>query len=136
MSGTEIDRQERRLSERHRTLMTGRIYFRSGRSSLDCRVSNISLAGACLKGQGVTDLPDHFRLEIPARDRIYDCEARWRLNDAMGVHFKTPEHAAPRTEVSAVERIAVLEYENRVLRQRIKELSERLAEFGVSTKTF
>ena len=135
MTTTEIDPRERRISERHRTLMTGRIYFRSGRSSLDCQVRNISLTGACLKGPGVTDLPDHFRLEIPARDRIYDCEARWRVNDSMGVHFKTPEHVAPRSEATAIERIAVLEYENRNLRQRIKELSERLAEFGVSTES-
>jgi len=135
MTISEDAPRERRISERHRTLMTGRIYFRSGRSSLDCQVRNISLTGACLKGVGVTDLPDHFRLEIPARDRIYDCEARWRLNDTMGVQFKTPEHAPPRTEISAMERIAVLEYENRTLRQRIKELSERLAEVGVSTES-
>ncbi len=135
MSSPESDPDNRRASERHRTLMAGRIYFQSGRSSLDCQVRNISLTGACLKGPGVIDLPDHFRLEIPSRDRIYDCESRWRLKDTMGVHFKVPETAPKRKEDNLVERVAVLEYENRVLRQRIVELSQRLAEFGASTES-
>jgi hypothetical protein len=135
MSLYEADWQEKRTGERHRTLMTGRVYFRSGRSSLDCQVRNISLSGACLKGPGVTDLPDHFRLEIPARDRIYDCQIRWRLNDTIGIQFRSPDATSHRADVSAMERIAVLEYENKSLRQRIKELSERLAEFGVSTES-
>ncbi len=96
---------------------------------------NISLTGACLKGPGVIDLPDHFRLEIPSRDRIYDCESRWRLKDTMGAHFKVPETAPKRKEENLIERVAVLEYENRVLRQRIVELSQRLAEFGASTES-
>jgi hypothetical protein len=84
----------------------------------------------------VTDLPDHFRLEIPARDRIYECEARWRLQDMIGVQFKIPEKGAERAQATMPEQIAMLEYENRQLRQRIKELSERLAEFGASTASF
>lgn len=135
MSDTAVDPKDRRESERHRTLMSGRIYFQSGRASLDCQVRNISLTGACLKGPGIIDLPDHFRLEIPSRDRIYECESRWRVNDTMGVHFKAPETTPKRKEENLVERIAVLEYENRTLKRRILELSQRLAEFGVSTES-
>ena len=135
MSLSETDPQNRRASERQRTLMTGRIYFQSGRSSLDCQVRNISLTGACLKGPGVMDLPDHFRLEIPSRDRIYECESRWRLNDTMGVQFKLSDTTPKRKDESLVERVAMLEYENRVLRQRILELNQRLAGFGASTES-
>ena len=136
MSSDQLEPKNRRGAERHRTLIAGPVYFRSGQSSLDCQVRNISLTGACLRGHGVTDLPDHFRLEIPARDRIYECEARWRLQDMIGVQFKIPEKGAERAQATMPEQIAMLEYENRQLRQRIKELSERLAEFGASTASF
>jgi hypothetical protein len=136
MSSDPLEPENRRGAERHRTLIAGRVYYRSGQSSLDCQVRNISLTGACLKGRGVTDLPDHFRLEIPARDRIYECEARWRSQDMIGVQFKVSEKGTERAQATMAEQIAMLEYENRQLRQRIKELSERLAEFGASTASF
>lgn len=136
MSSDQLEPENRRGAERHRTLIAGRVYYRSGQSSLDCQVRNISLTGACLKGHGVTDLPDHFRLEIPARDRIYECAARWRSQDMIGVQFKVSEKGTERAQATMAEQIAMLEYENRQLRQRIKELSERLAEFGASTASF
>ena len=130
------DPKNRRIAERHRTLITGRVYFRSGQSSLDFQVRNISSVSYTHLRHGVTDLPDHFRLEIPSRDRIYECESRWRLHDMIGVQFKIPEKGAERGQATMAERVAMLEYENRLLRQRIKELSERLAEFGASTESF
>jgi hypothetical protein len=127
---------ERRIGDRLRTLITGRVYFNSTRSSLDCQIRNLSADGACLKGQGMTDVPDRFRLEIPSRNRIYSCHVRWRVGDMIGVFFEQPQATRRDESESLIERVGELEYENRVLRRKIVELSEKLAEFGVSTKGF
>ena len=127
---------ERRVGDRLRTLITGRVYFNSTRSSLDCQIRNLSADGACLKGQGIADVPDRFRLEIPSRNRIYSCHVRWRVGDMIGVYFEQPQASKRPESDSLIERVGELEYENRALRRKIVELSEKLAEFGVSTKGF
>lgn len=84
---------DRRRAERMRTLLTGRIYYHSARPSLDCQVRNLSQSGACLKGEGVTDAPDRFRLEIPSRNRLHGVYVRWRKDDRIGVGFEAGEGA-------------------------------------------
>ena len=132
---------ERRVGDRLRTLITGRVYFNSSRSSLDCQIRNLSEDGACLKGQGITDVPDRFRLEIPSRNKIFSAHVRWRRGEMVGVRFEAPPAATGQSQGYAtaeplLDRISSLEFENRTLRRRIVELSERLAELGISSKGF
>ncbi|MDB5643712.1 MAG: PilZ protein [Hyphomicrobiales bacterium] len=86
---------DRRRAERMRTLLNGRIYYRSSRASLDCHIRDLSAAGACLKGEGVADTPDRFHLEIPGRNRLHGVHVRWRKGDRIGVGFETAKGAPP-----------------------------------------
>jgi hypothetical protein len=86
---------DRRTDRRMRTLLLGRIYYNSARPSLDCNVRDLSMFGACLKGEGVVDAPDWFHLEIPSRNRLHGVRVRWRKGDQIGVDFETVIGAPP-----------------------------------------
>lgn len=140
MSFSAQGSQERRDGERRESVMIGRAYSQIGRAALECQVRNISLTGACLKGPGVVDLPDFFRLEIPLRERVYECESRWRVGDTMGVYFKSPQIAPVtpvvpvQTDTNLAQYVDMLEQENHVLKQRILRLTKRLADHGLSSE--
>lgn len=95
MTLSDEARPERRRGPRMRTLLSGRMYCHSARPSLDCHVRNLSDEGACLKGEGVADAPDRFRLEIPARNRLHGVHVRWRRGDRIGVGFESVTGAPP-----------------------------------------
>jgi hypothetical protein len=86
---------ELRNDRRMRTLLLGRIYYNSARPSLDCHVHDLSMVGACLKGEGVADAPDRFQLEIPSRNRLHGVRVCWRRGDRIGVDFETITGASP-----------------------------------------
>jgi hypothetical protein len=77
---------ERRKVQRHRTLKGGSIRFnRAG--GIDCRVRNLSPAGACLDVASQAGIPDDFVLVI-AYDRLEQpCRVVWRTATRIGVAF-------------------------------------------------
>ena len=78
---------ERRRSERQRSLLRGRIYFNNGRCSLDCLIRDISYEGARIVFSDPVSIPDVIRLAILKKNRMMDGSVRWRRGLTIGVVF-------------------------------------------------
>ena len=79
--------EERRKVPRHRTLKAGHIAFnRAG--TIDCRVRNLSPAGACLEVASQIGIPDQFVLVVEADHFTQPCHVIWRTATRMGVEFE------------------------------------------------
>jgi hypothetical protein len=79
--------QERRKLQRHRTFKVGNIAFnRAG--SIDCRVRNLSPAGACLEVASQIGIPDDFVLLIEHDHLRQNCHVIWRIGPRLGVEFR------------------------------------------------
>ncbi|MGH6726387.1 MAG: PilZ domain-containing protein [Pseudolabrys sp.] len=77
---------ERRKIQRHRTLKAGSIIF-SLDCGLDCRVRNLSGAGACLEVASQIGIPDEFVLVVDADHVKSPCHVIWRTATRLGVAF-------------------------------------------------
>jgi hypothetical protein len=78
---------ERRKIARHRTLKRGSIAFnRAG--AIDCRVRNLSPAGALLEVASQLGIPDDFTLVIDVDHLKAPCHVIWRTATRMGVEFR------------------------------------------------
>lgn len=78
--------EERRTIQRHRTLKAGSISV-SGDSGLDCRVRNLSPAGACLEVASQLGIPDEFVLVVDVDHVKMPCHVIWRTATRLGVAF-------------------------------------------------
>ena len=78
---------ERRKVMRHRTLKSGSIAFNSA-ARIDCRVRNLSPAGACLDVTSPIGIPDDFVLLIDSDHAKHDCRVIWRAPSRLGVAFR------------------------------------------------
>ena len=77
---------EKRKVPRRRTLKAGSINFnRAG--GIDCRVRNLSPAGACLEVASQASIPDDFMLVIEIDHFKMPCHVIWRTETRMGVAF-------------------------------------------------
>jgi len=77
---------EKRKVQRHRALKAGSIAFnRAG--AIDCRVRNLSPAGACLEVASPLGIPDQFVLVVEADHLRQPCHVIWRRATRMGVVF-------------------------------------------------
>ena len=87
---TEDVMQERRQVPRHRTLKAGSITFnRDG--GVDCRVRNLSAAGACLEVASQLGIPDEFVLVVEIDHVKAPCHVIWRTDTRLGVAFDAQE---------------------------------------------
>lgn len=78
---------DRRKTQRHRTFKGGSIAINhAGR--IDCRVRNLSPAGALLEVASQIGIPDDFVLVIDADHRQQPCHVIWRTATRMGVEFR------------------------------------------------
>lgn len=81
---------ERRKIQRHRTLKAGSItYNRDG--GVDCRVRNLSPAGACLEVASQLGIPDEFVLVVEIDHVKASCHVIWRTATRLGVVFDAQE---------------------------------------------
>jgi hypothetical protein len=80
--------EERRKVPRHRTLKAGSISFNRA-SGIDCRVRNLSPAGACLEVASQVGIPDDFVLVIESDHMHQPCHVIWRTATRMGVEFRS-----------------------------------------------
>jgi hypothetical protein len=84
---TEAAMQDRRKVQRGRTLKAGSISFnRAG--GIDCRVRNMSPAGACLEVSSQVGIPNHFVLVIGYDRFKQECHVVWRSDTRLGVEFR------------------------------------------------
>ena len=80
--------EERRKVARHRTLKAGSISFnRAG--GIDCRVRNLSPAGACLEVASQVGVPDDFVLLVASERLKQQCHVIWRTATRLGIEFRT-----------------------------------------------
>ncbi|WP_051928841.1 PilZ domain-containing protein [Thermopetrobacter sp. TC1] len=79
--------QERRKTPRYRVLQQAYIIFNDRRSTLTCRVRDISSRGARLKLAEVALVPHQFQLYFPMDGRERPCEVVWRDPGQIGVKF-------------------------------------------------
>jgi hypothetical protein len=77
---------ERRKAPRHRTLKAGSIMFNRS-AGIDCRVRNVSPAGACLEVASQIGIPDEFLLVIEHDHLRQPCHVIWRTATRLGVEF-------------------------------------------------
>ena len=78
--------EERRKTPRHRTFKAGHIAFnRAG--TIDCRVRNLSPAGACLEVESQIGIPERFDLWIDSDHLHQACHVIWRTATRLGVAF-------------------------------------------------
>ena len=81
---------ERRKVQRHRTLKAGSITFnRDG--GVDCRVRNLSPAGACLEVASQLGIPDEFVLMVEIDHVKASCHVIWRTATRLDVAFDAQE---------------------------------------------
>ena len=78
--------QERRQSQRIRTLKSGKIVIDRETSALDCIVRNLSPGGALLLVPSIA-VPDQFDLILSANRTRHVCRVAWRAHDRVGVAF-------------------------------------------------
>ena len=79
---------ERRKLQRHRTLKAGSISFNRA-AGIDCRVRNLSPAGACLEVTSQLGIPDEFTLVVEHDHLHQKCHVIWRTATRLGVEFRT-----------------------------------------------
>jgi hypothetical protein len=79
--------QERRHSQRVRTLRAGRIVFNNKRSVIDCMVRNTSRNGACLLVASVVGIPSAFELLIEGDTDSRPCKRVWHAQNRIGIEF-------------------------------------------------
>jgi hypothetical protein len=78
---------ERRKTQRHRTLKGGVISFNRA-AGVDCRVRNLSTAGACLEVASQIGIPDEFVLVVETDHVRTPCHVIWRTATRLGVEFQ------------------------------------------------
>jgi PilZ domain len=78
--------EERRKVQRHRTLKAGSIAFNRA-AGIDCRVRNLSPAGACLEVASQVGIPDDFVLVVETEHLQQPCHVIWRTATRLGIEF-------------------------------------------------
>lgn len=120
--------KEARQYDRVRTIFGAQVIFNNKNSTLDCRIGNISPAGAKLIVSRSAALPDEFDVHIPQRGRTFRARMRWRTADAVGVEFLHDEASglsAPADDLTG-HHLQQLKSENDFLRGRVLELMVEL----------
>ncbi len=118
---------ESRRRNRTRTLLGARV-VKSGWSTLDCNIRDLTDLGAKLSVEPHDYLPDAFDLDIPHKSLSYKAVVRWREGPSVGVEFVVAAAAADPANLG--EQIKRLEAENKALRLRIADMAKRLDSYG------
>jgi hypothetical protein len=119
---------ERRALARHKTLISGRIYFNNRLSSVDCIVRDLSDNGSRLEVSDSVTLPEVFEIYLPNKDEYFHAKMEWRKGNIVGISW-TPEQPPkrpeqPGSESSIAERVTKLEHDVMVLQRRLDSLQE------------
>ncbi len=79
---------ERRRTQRVRTLKGGHIVFNHGSSTIDCTVRNLTDFGACLHVTNSFGVPQSFELALDSTRPRRRCRVAWRTDSRLGVSFE------------------------------------------------
>ena len=121
-----------RKADRIRSLLTARVVFNKGASTVDCIVRNISPIGARLDIADSMALPTEFDLDIPHKGRTFRARIAWRSEGLVGVETIDGRFAAPAIDAdeSEADRCDRLMRENARLRAEVLELKQRVAQLS------
>ena len=84
---TLVDVSERRSRHRSRVVQSGSIVFHNLRSTIDCRLLDMSDAGACLSVASPLGIPDEFELAFGQTRTRRRCRAAWRTANRLGICY-------------------------------------------------
>src|SRR5262245_16316068 len=114
----------RRITQRQKSFLQGRIYFNNRRSSIDCLIRDYSETGARLKFSETITVPEAIELFVPNREETYRARVQWRSGNEMGIAFDldvpTATPAAPQGDIQS--RVHKLEEEVAALRRLVNEM--------------
>lgn len=77
----------KRISERVRTLRTGRIVWDNAQRSINCQVRDMSKTGAKLELADMTVLPETFDLNMPPSKQLRPVQVMRKSGRVLGVMF-------------------------------------------------
>ncbi|HEY3148670.1 MAG TPA: PilZ domain-containing protein [Dongiaceae bacterium] len=77
---------DRRGKERRIALKSGKILYNQGKTTIECRIRNISEGGARLELGTPQLLPHTFELHIAGMP-VKQCSLRWAKDNLVGVQF-------------------------------------------------
>lgn len=96
---------ERRRSIRQKSFLRGRVYFNSGRNSVDCLIRDISHEGARIIFSDPVNIPDVVQLYIPDKMRTVSARVQWRHGNKIGLaFFQTAFHLTSKHQAGIVRR--------------------------------
>jgi hypothetical protein len=92
---------DRRHSERHRSLKAGRIVFGNLAMSYDVTIRNMSDTGARLQVDANANVPGEFYFIVTADHLVARAHVVWRTPREVGIHYLEPlrsirDHPDPR----------------------------------------
>ncbi|MBD8892754.1 PilZ domain-containing protein [Roseibium litorale] len=90
---------ERRGSERRRTLKSGRIVFGGLSQVFNCTIRNTSDGGALLTLPSTMGVPSAFLLYIDNESTRRPVEVVWRTEDKLGIRYTGPAESTLRRNV-------------------------------------
>jgi diguanylate cyclase (GGDEF)-like protein len=124
---------ERRAEPRGRTFLGGKIIFNAGRSTIDCKVRDLSNDGACLEVESQTGIPVQFQLLVADDKEPRACNLAWQSDHRMGVSFERRLSVSPEDDDEDDTGQAEPERSNDLLRGHVLALRAALDEvrFGV-----
>jgi hypothetical protein len=80
----------RRGGGRRTALKSAQVVYNNGKSSIPCRIRNISEGGAKLEFGIAQLLPHKFELHVPGMP-VRQCDLRWAKDNLVGVQFITEQ---------------------------------------------
>lgn len=117
---------ERRVVNRSRSFLKGRVFFNNRLSSVDCIIRDINDRGARLTFASAVSVPEIFELAIPNKDEAFRAHVIWHHGTEIGVAFDTGKSGTI-AEVNAsqsalAERVERLEKDVAAMKRRLDQL--------------
>ena len=80
-----------------RTLLSGKIVWNYGQSTIDCVVRSLSETGACVQVESTHEIPNEFQLAMQGGRERKSCKVLWQSDNRVGVAFigSQAEETAP-----------------------------------------
>ncbi len=83
------------LNARGRVLLSGKVIFNFGQSTIDCTVRRITDEGATIEVESGLGVPDTFQLSVASEGTVQPCKLVWRSEKQIGVKFtESPDRRA------------------------------------------
>ena len=83
------------LNARGRVLLSGKVIFNFGQSTIDCTVRRITDEGATIEVESGLGVPDTFQLSVASEGTVQPCKLVWRSEKQIGVKFTSHQTDEP-----------------------------------------